>query len=59
MLDHIGFEVKNLDAFCTRLASMGVTFDMPLQKGPDGVSRAVLIDPWGTTIELTDGLKAP
>ena len=56
-LDHIGFEVRNLQAFCTRLESMGVKFDAPFQKGPDGVSFAVLTDPWGTTIELTEGLN--
>jgi catechol 2,3-dioxygenase-like lactoylglutathione lyase family enzyme len=56
-LDHIGFEVRNLQAFCKRLESMGVKFDAPFQKGPDGVSLAVLTDPWGTTIELTEGLN--
>jgi catechol 2,3-dioxygenase-like lactoylglutathione lyase family enzyme len=55
-LDHIGFEVRGLEAFCRRLASMGVSFDVPYQKGPDGVAHAVLIDPWGTSIELTEGL---
>jgi catechol 2,3-dioxygenase-like lactoylglutathione lyase family enzyme len=57
-LAHLGLEVRNLQAFCRRLESMGVTFDVPLQKGPDGVSLAVLTDPWGTTIELTEGLHA-
>jgi hypothetical protein len=37
---------------------MGVRFDQPFQKGPNGVSSAVLTDPWGTTIELTEGLNA-
>jgi catechol 2,3-dioxygenase-like lactoylglutathione lyase family enzyme len=55
-LDHLGLEVRNLQAFCRRLESMGVKFDVPFQKGPDGVSLAVLTDPWGTTIELTEGL---
>lgn len=57
-LEHIGFEVRDLEAFCRRLASMGVTFDVPFQKGRDGVSIAVLTDPWGTSIELTEGLRA-
>ena len=57
-LDHLGLEVRNLQAFCARLESMGITFDVPFQKGPDGVSFAVLTDPWGTTIELTEGLHA-
>jgi catechol 2,3-dioxygenase-like lactoylglutathione lyase family enzyme len=55
-LEHLGLEVRNLQAFCRRLESMGVKFDVPFQKGPDGVSLAVLTDPWGTTIELTEGL---
>lgn len=57
-LAHLGLEVRNLQAFCARLESMGVRFDIPFQKGPDGVSLAVLTDPWGTTIELTEGLRA-
>jgi catechol 2,3-dioxygenase-like lactoylglutathione lyase family enzyme len=57
-LAHLGLEVRDLAAFCRRLESMGVTFDVPFQKGPDGVSSAVLTDPWGTTIELTEGLHA-
>jgi catechol 2,3-dioxygenase-like lactoylglutathione lyase family enzyme len=57
-LEHIGLEVRNLEAFCRRLESMGVKFDTPIRKGPDGVSFAVLTDPWGTTIELTEGLHA-
>jgi hypothetical protein len=55
-LDHIGFEVPNLEAFCKRLASMGVSFDVPYQKSTDGVAHAMLTDPWGTSIELTEGL---
>ena len=58
MLDHIGFEVRNLEAFCRRLESMGIKLDVPFQKGPDGVSLAGLTDPWGTSIELTEGLNA-
>jgi catechol 2,3-dioxygenase-like lactoylglutathione lyase family enzyme len=57
-LEHIGFEVRGLDAFCRRLESMGVKLDTPIRKGPDGVSSAVLTDPWGTVIELTEGLRA-
>lgn len=57
-LRHLGLEVRNLQAFAARLESLGVRFDVPVQKGPDGVSLAVLTDPWGTTIELTEGLHA-
>jgi glucose/arabinose dehydrogenase len=56
MLDHIGLEVRGLAAFCKRLESMGVTLDVPYTKGPAGIATARLTDPWGTSIELTEGL---
>lgn len=56
MLDHIGFEVKNLAAFCRKLEANGVKFDRPYRKLPSGVAIAFLTDPWGTYIELTEGL---
>jgi aldose sugar dehydrogenase len=56
MLDHIGFEVRGLAAFCKRLEAMGVTLDVPYTKGPEGLGTAQLTDPWGTSIELTEGL---
>jgi glucose/arabinose dehydrogenase len=56
MLDHIGFEVRGLAAFCKRLEAMGVTLDVPYTKGPSGLATARLTDPWGTSIELTEGL---
>jgi catechol 2,3-dioxygenase-like lactoylglutathione lyase family enzyme len=57
MLDHIGFEVRDLEAFCRRLQSLGVTFDVPYTKDRSGVATARLTDPWGTSIELTEGLR--
>jgi extradiol dioxygenase family protein len=57
MLDHIGFEVKDLQAFCRKLETAGVKFDAPYSKDPSGFARAMLTDPWGTSIELTEGLK--
>jgi len=53
-IDHIGFEVKNLREFCRRLEKAGAKFDKPYQTGSDFAS-ALLTDPWGTSIELTDG----
>ncbi len=56
-LDHIGFEVKNLEAFSKRLEAQGVKFDVPYRMVPAfGVAIAFLTDPWGTYIELTEGL---
>ena len=57
MLDHIGLEIGNLEAFCKRLEARGVKFDTPYTKGSSGVATAVLTDPWGTSIELTEGLN--
>ncbi len=56
MLDHIGFEVVRLREFCRRLEGLGVVFDEQYAEGRDGVGRASLTDPWGTSIELTEGL---
>ena len=58
-LDHIGFEVKDLEAFCKKLAAEGVTFETPFRdvKGI-GLKIAFLVDPAGTRIELTEGLAA-
>jgi hypothetical protein len=58
MLDHVGFEVRNLEAFCRTLQADGVKFERPYRKNPgDPVATALLIDPWGTSIELTEGLS--
>jgi catechol 2,3-dioxygenase-like lactoylglutathione lyase family enzyme len=56
-LDHIGFEIKDLDAFCKKLTADGMTFDMPFRDVPAiGLKIAFIIDPVGTRIELTQGL---
>ena len=56
--DHIGFEVRNLEEFTRHLAGMGIEVDRPYSKSPefDNVGVAFLTDPWGTSIELTEGL---
>lgn len=57
-LDHIGFEVKDLEAFCAKLEAAGVKFDLPYKKIPAmRIAIAFLTDPWGTYIELTEGLN--
>jgi len=56
-VDHIGFEVKNLEAFCKNLEANGVKLDIPYRKIPPiGIAIAFLTDPFGTYIELTEGL---
>ncbi len=56
-LDHIGFEVKNLQAFVQKLEAEGVKFDVPYRKVESlGVALAFFTDPFGTYVELTEGL---
>ncbi|MBI4661879.1 MAG: VOC family protein [Verrucomicrobia bacterium] len=56
-VDHIGFEVTNLEEFCKKLQADGVKFDRPYSSFPQmGLSIAFLTDPWGVYIELTEGL---
>ena len=58
VLDHIGFEVKDLPAFLMKLEAMGIKPDQPIRAIPAmGISIAFITDPWGTYIELTDGLR--
>jgi len=57
VLDHIGFEVENLRSFCEKLESMGIEFDTPYFTRPEvDVSLAFFTDPWGTYIEIHEGL---
>ncbi len=54
-LDHIGFEVKDLESFSETLAASGVKLDTPCRKIPQmGFAMVYLTDPWGTRIELTE-----
>lgn len=57
-LDRIGFEVKNLEAFCQKLEANGVRFDEPYSKSRHkSFGSASLTDPYGVSIELTEGLN--
>jgi catechol 2,3-dioxygenase-like lactoylglutathione lyase family enzyme len=56
-LDHIGFEVKGLEAFCKKLEAGGIKLDRPYTRLPNSATAiAFLTDPWGTYIELTENL---
>ena len=56
-LDHIGFEVKNLEEFTRKLEADGIKLSTPYRKVPAlGIAIAFFTDPWGTYIELTEGL---
>ena len=57
VMDHIGFEVENLEAFTKELEAKGITLDVPYREIPAaGLAIAFITDPWGTYIELTEGL---
>jgi catechol 2,3-dioxygenase-like lactoylglutathione lyase family enzyme len=57
-VDHVGFEVRNLEAFCKELEAKGIALTVPYRKIPErGIAIAFLTDPWGTYIELTEGLR--
>lgn len=59
-IDHIGFEVKNLEAFCKQLEAAGIKFDRAYSYIPAiGFSIAFFTDPFGTYIELTEGMDNP
>jgi catechol 2,3-dioxygenase-like lactoylglutathione lyase family enzyme len=56
-IDHIGFEVDDMDAFAAHMAEMGVEFDgAPRTIGQFGLTIAFITDPAGTYIEITEGL---
>ncbi len=57
VIDHIGFEVKGLEAFVKKLEAQGIKLDRPYTPVPAlGITIAFITDPWGTYIELTEGL---
>lgn len=57
-IDHIGFEVADLDAFAAKLRAKGIKFDRePALIEAIGVKIAFIVDPAGTYIELTQGLR--
>jgi catechol 2,3-dioxygenase-like lactoylglutathione lyase family enzyme len=57
--DHVGFEVRGLQAFTKELQSKGITLTRPYGKDPamNGLPTARMVDPWGVSIELTEGLR--
>lgn len=58
-LDRIGLEVVGLEAFAKKLEAAGVKFDSPYRY-TDSMKAgfAVFQDPWGTLVELSEGLSA-
>jgi hypothetical protein len=57
-LDSVCFEVKDLRMFLAKLQAAGITIDKPHATVPSSsIAQASITDPWGTTIELTEGLS--
>ncbi len=56
-IDHIGFEVADMDAFAAKMQRMGIPFDRAPQRIDDiNLTIAFITDPAGTYIEITEGL---
>jgi catechol 2,3-dioxygenase-like lactoylglutathione lyase family enzyme len=57
-VDHIGFEVKSIDAFVARLQAAGIKTDAAIRNSTNasGLRIVFITDPWGTEIEITEGL---
>jgi catechol 2,3-dioxygenase-like lactoylglutathione lyase family enzyme len=60
-VDHMGFEVKNIDAFVAKLTAAGIKTDAPIRNSTNasGLRIVYITDPWGTEIEITEGLSTP
>jgi catechol 2,3-dioxygenase-like lactoylglutathione lyase family enzyme len=60
-IDHIGFEIKNLDQFVKHLEANGIHTDAAIRTSGNAptLRLAYIVDPWGTNIELTQGLTPP
>ncbi len=58
-IDHIGFELDDLEAFCEQLEEKGIEFDVEYRE-IDSIELkiAYLTDPSGVRIELTEGYDA-
>jgi catechol 2,3-dioxygenase-like lactoylglutathione lyase family enzyme len=57
VLDHIGFDVKDHEAFVKKIESEGIKLDEPPRKAPTGSTITYITDPWGTRIEIVQ--RAP
>ena len=57
-IDHIGFEVKNIEQFLKKLEAEGIPPETTLRNSANApkLKIAYIVDPWGTYIEITEGL---
>jgi catechol 2,3-dioxygenase-like lactoylglutathione lyase family enzyme len=57
--DRIGLEVKNVEQVCKDLEASGIKLDGAYRKATAmNLAVCVLTDPWGTYIEISEGLAA-
>ena len=56
VVDHVGFEVRDLEAFVAELKAKGIALTEPYRV-EDGLGVAMITDPWGPVVELTEGLR--
>ena len=57
LMDRVGLDVANLKTYVDALAANGVKFDIPYGRDAElGLMAATLTDPWGATLQLTEGL---
>ena len=52
VLDHIGFDVKDHEAFVKKIIAEGIKLDEPVRKAANGSTLTYITDPWGTRIEI-------
>jgi len=53
VLDHIGVDVKDLQAFAKKIQAEGIKLDEPIRtNATSGVMITYITDPWGTRVEL-------
>ena len=58
-IDRIGLEVKNVEQVCKNLEASGIKLDGAYRKATAmNLAVCVLTDPWGTYIEISEGLAA-
>jgi predicted enzyme related to lactoylglutathione lyase len=57
VLDHIGFDVKDIRATAARIEAEGIKLDEAIRKGASGNTVTYVTDAWGTRVELVE--RAP
>lgn len=57
VLDHIGFDVRDIGAMVTKLGADGIELDEPVRKSTSGNTVTYVTDPWGTRVEIVQ--RAP